>query len=293
MGRKRGKQQHSASKSRRETTGTQPCAGIYETSTGTVELRPDAYRSGAWEILVNGVPSSHISDNPAQLDYEYMRWISIGVSAFIDNNLDPDRLRITHLGGGACTLAWHFADRYPSSRNTVVEIDAKLATLVRDWFPIPAAPRVKIRVGDARTVLESVQPNSRDVIIRDVFSGAITPHSLTTIQFARMAARALAANGLYVANCGDHKELTVARSELMTLAKVFPHVAAIADPPMFKGRRYGNIILLASTLPLPTSGDAMAAALTRQLLGGAVPAQYKDEAEVREFMQGGTVLVDV
>lgn len=270
----------------------EPIAGIYETSTGTVELRPDAYRSGAWEILVNGVPSSHISDDPASLEYEYMRWISIGTSAFIDAHLDADRLRITHLGGGACTLAWHFADRYPKSRNTVVELDAKLTELVRSWFPIPAAPRVKIRVGDARTVVESVQPNSRDVIIRDVFSGATTPHNLTTVQFARLAARALAPDGLYAANCGDHKDLTVARSELVTLAEVFPHVAAIADPPMFKGRRYGNIILFGSHLPFPIAGDATAAAMTRQLLGGGVPAHYKDEAGVREFMRGGSLLVD-
>lgn len=41
-------------------------------------------------------------------------------------------------------MARYFADLYPTSRNTVVELDAKLAEYVRAWFDIPKAPRVKI-----------------------------------------------------------------------------------------------------------------------------------------------------
>ena len=56
---------------------------------------------------------------------------------------------------------------------------------------------------------------------------------------------------------------------------------------MLKGRRYGNIVLAASSAPLPPEGSPAAAALGRELLGGAVPAQYKDAAWARSFV-GGT-----
>ena len=90
------------------------------------------------------------------LDFEYMRWIAAVLDSHIQTHLNPEKLRITHLGGGACSLARYCADVYPSSRNTVVELDAKLAEYVRDWFDIPKSPRVKIRVGDAGTVTRSL-----------------------------------------------------------------------------------------------------------------------------------------
>ena len=78
------------------------------------------------------------------------------------------------------------------------------------------------------------------------------------------------------------------REEIAGLAEVFGHVAVIADPPMLKGRRYGNVILLASGAPLPVEGSDDAARLARQLLGGAVPAQYRDEAWTRRFAAGAS-----
>ena len=50
----------------------------------------------------------------------------------LEEHLDAAKLRITHLGGGACSMARYFADLYPTSRNTVVELDAKLADAIID-----------------------------------------------------------------------------------------------------------------------------------------------------------------
>ena len=264
-----------------------PVAGRYVTSTGEVELRPDPYVADGWEVFVNGVPSSHISADPLRLEYEYMRWIAAGCEAVIDSRLDASRLRVTHLGGGACSLARYFAARYPSARQTVVEVDAELARLVREWFDLPRAPRLKIRVGDARAVADGFRPGSRDVVIRDVFVGAVAPRPVTTMEFLAAVRRGLGPSGLYVANCGDHADLRLARSELRTMATVFARVGVIADPPMLKGRRYGNIVLLASDDGLPVVGDGVSAQLTKRLLAGAVPAQYRDDAWTRAFMAAG------
>lgn len=264
-----------------------PEAGRYEISTGTAELVPDEYAPGSWVLHVNGVPSSHVDpEHPERLDFEYMRWIAAVVAAHVGAHLDPAGLRVLHLGGGACSLARFFAAEYPAARQVVVELDGRLAELVREWFDLPRAPLLRIRVGEARAVTESLTPGTRDVVVRDVFAGAVTPEPLTTVEFARHVRRVLAPGGLYVLNCGDTRDLAGARAELAALSEVFEHVAAVADPAMLKGRRYGNIVLAASAAPLPAEGSAEAAALTRELLGGAVPARYQDRAWVRSFVAG-------
>ena len=256
-------------------------AGTYEISTGKLVVEPDPFRDGAFILNVNGVPSSHlIPDEPRSLEFEYMRWIAAAVE-----NLAPGKC-LLHLGGGGCSLPRYFADLWPDSHNTVVELDAKLAKLIRELAPIPASPRVKIRVGEARAITEGFPPNRFDVIIRDVFAGATTPKPLTTQEFFQHAHATLCPGGLYAANCGDHSDLQGAKAELAGMAEVFEHVAVIADPPMLKGRRYGNIILIDSDTELPTDGSPTAATISKPLLSGAVPAHYRDEDWTRHFFSG-------
>lgn len=261
-------------------------AGVYPISTGEAELVPDGYHADGWLLLINGVQSSHvIVGEPRQLDFEYMRWIAAVVSSHVQEHLDDKKLRITHLGGGACSMARYFADLYPTSRNTVVELDAKLAEYVRAWFDIPKAPRVKIRVGEAGAVTATFAPASRDVLIRDVFAGDTTPEPLTTVEFTRTVAESLAPGGLYILNCGDGPALTGARAEASALLEVFEYVCIVADSAMLKGRRRGNVIIAGSHAPLPEAGSVQAAAIARELMGGGVPAQYWDTARVRQFVR--------
>ena len=249
---------------------------FHEIDTGVAEVlhEPD----GSMVLLVNGVPSSHIvPGEPTRLDFEYMRWMA----DFLDNAYPDEakpKSRLTHLGGGACTLARYFAAAWPGSRSTVVEIDSELAVLSRELFDVPRSPTVKIRVGDAREVTDAFKPATRDVIIRDVFSSATTPRNLTTVEFYQAAWTSLSEGGFYVANCGSHSDLKEAKEELAGMLEVFPHVAAIADPPMLKGRRYGNIVLIGAGSPLEASD-----ALTRNLLKGGVPAHFKGDQWCRRL----------
>lgn len=263
--------------------------GKYPISTGVAELIEDDYTPGGWVLEINGMESSHIVlDDPRALDFEYMRWIAAAVETYAESTLDTEKLRLTHLGGGACSMARYFVDVYPKSRNTVVELDAKLAEYVRQWFSLPQAPQLKIRVGEARAVTETFTAQSRDIIIRDVFAGYITPEPLTTLEFTRIASESLSHKGLYIINCGDYPELLGAKAEAAAIAEVFEHTCIIADPAMLKGRRRGNIIIAGAHSPLPLDGEYLATQLTKRLLGGAVPAQYKDDRWVRKFAQGAT-----
>lgn len=255
--------------------------------TGTARVEEDPYRSGGLILYINGVPSSHVViGDPQALEFEYMRWIAAVINILVHSREDlaADSLRITHLGGAGCSLARYFADLYPKSRNTVVELDAKLGELVRTWFDIPRAPRVKIRAAEARQAVENFYPSSREIIIRDVFAGDQTPRSLATVEFFQVLKKSLTPTGIYIANCGDHKELLGARAELAGLREVFSHVGVVADPPMLKGRRYGNIILVASDGEIPAEDSFLQRKLAGELLSGAVPAQYHGDAWVKKFV---------
>jgi spermidine synthase len=262
-----------------------PVAGEFSIDTGTCELEPDPYSPNGWVLRVNGVPSSHIDlDDPTRLDFEYMRWIA----ALVDARWDPAaKLRALHLGGGACSLPRYLAAVHPQARQVVVELDGKLAELVRQWFDLPRAPLVRIRVGEAREVTRSLTEASRDLIVRDVFAGSRTPLPLTTVEFTREAKRVLAPDGVYIVNCGDGPDLRMARREAATIASVFAVTAVIADPAMLKGRRYGNIIIAGSDAPL--GGDPN---LVRGLLGGGVPAHLWQDEQVRRFASGAQPLTD-
>ena len=157
--------------------------GIYYIDTGDCELIADQDNSNGWLLRINGVMSSHIDlADPLFLDFEYMRWISPWWNRAGRGTPRP-KLRALHLGGGACSLARYFHAAYPEARQVVVELDGKLAEYVRGWFDLPKAPLMRLRVGEAREVTESLTPQTRDLIIRDVFAGSLTPRPLTTREF--------------------------------------------------------------------------------------------------------------
>ena len=263
--------------------------GVYYIDTGDCELIADQDNSTGWLLKINGVMSSHIDlADPLFLDFEYMRWMA----ALIESRWPPSsaassaaggghKLRGLHLGGGACSMARYFAAAYPDARQVVVELDGKLAAYVRGWFDLPKAPLLRIRVGEARAVTETLTAGTRDFIIRDVFAGAHTPRPLTTAEFTAHAKRVLAPGGVYVANSGDAPDLKNAREDAATIAAAFKHTVIIADPAMLKGRRYGNMVMAGSDVPF--GGDPQ---LRRRLLGGAVPAHLWADAQVRAFAAG-------
>ena len=255
-----------------------PAAGVFEISTGTAELVHAV--DGGWLLSINGAQSSHIDpDRPDTLDFEYMRQAAAVIADRWPGRNEP--LRVLHLGAAGCAMPRYLAHRYPQSRHVAVEIDAELARLAREWFDLPRAPRLRIRVGDAREVTESLREQTRDVVMRDAFAGSVTPEHLTTVEFTESVQRVLTPGGLYLANCGDRRDLRSMRSEIATIADVFAHVELISDPAMFKGRRSGNIIVVAGDSPLPDSAD-----LERALRSDPEPARLMTGDAARSFGSG-------
>jgi spermidine synthase len=262
-------------------------AGVHPISTGTAEIVPDRDDPGGWFVVVNGVPSSYVHvDDPTRLDFEYVRWIGDLLDLLDGDAALPAPLRVAHLGGGGCTLAGYVAATRPGSRQVVFEVDGALVDLVRRAFGIRRDQGIRIRTADARDGVRTLSEDSQDVVIRDVFAGNEVPVALTTLQFCADLARVLAPGGIYVANVADRTEQRHARAEAATLREVFGHVALAAEPSQLRGRRYGNVLLLASDAPLPLDQ------LTRRLASGAVRARVVRPERLAELVAGLRPLTD-
>jgi spermidine synthase len=218
--------------------------------TGIAELVTDPDRPGGRTLYLDGTPQSHVDLNdPAHIVFEYIRRL-----AHVVDLAPPGPLRVLHLGGGALTLPRYVAATRPGSGQQVVEIDRALADLVRRELPLDRTARVRLRVGDARNVLAREPALAFDVVVVDVFTAGRMPASLASTEFVALAAHALHPAGTLAVNTADGGGLAFARTMVATVRSVFDKVAVLADPTVLGGKRFGNVVLAASQVPLPVDG---------------------------------------
>ena len=276
---------------RRQQPGEEPEGERPETGGGHVELLADLDRPRAWMLLMDGVPQSHVDlDDPWHLELEYVRRLGhlIDLAAAA-----RQPLRVLHLGAGGLTLARYVAATRPGSSQLAVEADAQVVALVQARLPLdqPArsrsrAGRIRVRVGDAREVLEQQPARSFDVVIADAFAGAATPGHLTSVEFTAAAARALKPPGIFAVNVGDGPPLAHARRRVATVRAVFRHACVIAEAQVLRGRRFGNLVVAASRAELPLDG------LARRAAADPFPARLVEGEALTAFTAGARPITD-
>lgn len=251
---------------------------------GEIELLADADRPGGWLLLVDRIRQSYVDlDDPTYLDFEYVQAFADVVEA-----LSPGPLAVTHVGGGAGTLARWVAHVRPGSPQIVLEPDAELTRLVREKLPFGRSVRVRIRPVGGREGVAGLRDASADVIVLDAFHGGRVPPELTSAEFVADAARVLKPDGVLLVNVADGPPNSYSRRLAATLATALPETLAVADPSVLKGRRFGNVVFAASRAPLPYDDIARAAARApfprtvhagpalRRYAGGAAPLTDAD-----------------
>jgi spermidine synthase len=235
-------------------------------------------------LLVDGTPQSHVDlDDPTYLSFEYVR--RLGHVA--DLIAEPGRpLSVVHLGAGGLTLARYVAATRPRSRQRAVEVSAQVAAAVRSALPLPRGTTVPVQVADAREALGRMRDTSADLVVLDVFAGARTPAHLTSVELVRDVARVLVLGGVLAANIADGPPLRFARGQVATAAAVFRHLAVMAEPAIWRGRRFGNLVLVGSAQPLPVD------ALARRCAGDPAPARVTAGAPLARFVAGAVPVTD-
>ena len=205
----------------------------------------------------------------------------------IDLAADPGGpLRVVHLGAGALTLARYVAATRPGSRQRAVEVSEEVAAAVRTHLPLARGVKVPVQVDDARAALARLRDGSADVVVLDVFAGSRTPAHLTTAELVSDVARVLVPAGVALVNVADGPGLAFARRQVATWSAGLGTVAAAAEAAVWRGRRFGNVVVAASALPLPTQ------AWVRRCAGDPVPARVVAGEELRRFATGAAVVTD-
>lgn len=229
--------------------------------TGVVELRDDS--DGSTTVWVNNVPSSVLRAERDVLDFEYMRHAAAAIRVW-DGARDDHRWLALHVGAAACTLPRYLTHAHPESRHIAVDVDTALAELARHWWDLPPAPRLRVRTQDGLEALASRAAASLDLIVRDAFAGDTTPAHLTGEPWWAHAARTLRPGGMVVANVAVRPGVASARADVTAATAALGSVLAVAEPAVTKGRRRGNVILVAgpvdrdelrrycASAPLPT-----------------------------------------
>ncbi|CAL9355759.1 spermidine synthase [Streptomyces sp. enrichment culture] len=234
---------------------------------GAAKLMPDIDRERAWLLTVDGAPQSYVDlDDPTHLEFEYARRLAHVVDAAADEGAPLD---VVHLGGGALTLPRYVAATRPGSRQDVVEADLGLLALVTEHLPVPEGSGITVHGADARAWLGDAPARSADLVVGDVFGGSRVPAHLTSVAYAREVERVLRPGGAYAANLADGAPFAFLRSQLATFAAVFGELALIAEPAVLRGRRFGNVVLVASHTPPDT------ARLARRAAADAFPARVE------------------
>ncbi|ONI61374.1 spermine synthase [Leifsonia sp. ALI-44-B] len=250
-------------------------------------IEADRFVPDSFQLVVDGTPQSHVNvGDPSQLHFEYIQRIG----HVIDELGTPGSpVTAIHLGAGAFTLPRYIDATRPGSRQQVLELETDLVPFVREHLPLPKRANIKVRYGDARESLGKLPAGlfgTADIVVVDIFGGSRTPAHVTSQEFYRLAASLLAPQGIMAINIADGPGLAFARGQAATVASVLPHVAAMAEAQVLKGRRFGNVVLVASGEPLPLDY------IPRLLAGGPHPAQAVHGKALAEFIRSAPIVTD-
>ncbi|HEY3748424.1 MAG TPA: fused MFS/spermidine synthase [Pseudonocardiaceae bacterium] len=253
-----------------------------QVDTGIAELVSDPDRPGGRTLFVDGTPQSHVDlDDPTYLAFDYVRRL-----AHVVDLAPSGPLRALHLGGGALTLPRYVAATRPGSGQQVVEIDGALLDLVRKELPLDRAAKMRLRTGDARDVLTRVPAGAFDLLVVDVFAGGRMPATVSSAEFADLAARALRPTGVLAVNLADGNGLAFARGYVATVRTAFDQLALLADPTVLSGKRFGNLVLVAGRTDLPVRG------YVQRTASDPFPGRVLHGAELDRFTSGAKPVTD-
>jgi len=254
---------------------------------GGVFLVPDAGRPSAYTLRMGRTDQSYVDlDDPRYLEFDYVQRLADALDLVAPPG---ERIRIVHVGGALMTLPRYVAATRPHSAQIVLEPDAELTEFVRRHVPLPRQSGIKVRATAGREGIAELRDDYADVVIVDAFAGSRVPAELTTTEFFADVRRVLGSGGVLMLNITD-KGLEYARRVTAAAAKTFANVTLSTEPSTLKGRRFGNIIVLAADRELPL--DELAARSARsaypyrvltgarldQLIAGAAPFTDADSA---------------
>ena len=255
-----------------------------ETTYHCLSIETDPARGTGRILVLDGLQHSYVDlEDPTYLDFEYVQAMASVVDTAFPRR---EPVRAYHLGGGGLTLPRYLDVARPGTRSLVFEIDAGVVQVDTERLGQELGEGIDVRVGDGRLVLDDLHGADFDVVVGDAFGGVSVPWHLTTVEAVGGIRRALADDGVYVANLIDHGRLAFARAAVATIAEQFDHVVLLSDPDVLAGDDGGNLVAVASASPVDT------AALTERMADRETGWDQLTGAELRAWVGNAPVLND-
>jgi len=241
------------------------------------EVLPEPSRPWRRLLRMDGEDAAHVDiEHPERIEFAYVRRLADVADLVAPKGHPIDAL---HLGGGGFTLPRYIAATRPRSRSEVAEIDQGVLELARQHLGLRTSRELRVRVADARHVVERRRDASADLVVLDAFEGAEMPGHLVTAEFAREARRVLRPRGLFAANVIDVPPLEATRRLGATLAFAFAQVVVVGPRKVLRGRVGGNAVLVAGQR---VPGGALRVRASR----GAPPEIVLGGDALRSFIAG-------
>ena len=238
-------------------------------------------------MVVNGRTEQSWVDpgDPLRPEFEYVQRIAEVLEETVLARPASERVRVVHIGGGGLTLPRYVEARRPHTAQVVLEPDEALTEQVRAKLPLPRHSGIKVRGVDGRTGAAQLPSACTDLIIVDAFAGASVPAELATTEFFADLTRTLRHGGLAVMNLTDSAPFAWARRCLAGFTDTLGQVAVSAEAPVWKGRRFGNLIVLAGT-------EVPVQPIERRLAGAPFPYRLLHGRELARWIGGAPPFTD-
>lgn len=209
-------------------------------------------------VRVGDTDQSYVDlDDPTHLEFDYVQRMAEVLDAHAPAG---QRLRVIHVGGAGMTLARYLVATRPSSHQIVLEPAEQLTAQVRELLPLPSRSGIKVRPVDGRAGIAMMRDHYADLVVIDAFAGSQVPAELTTVEFLTDVHRVLVAGGTVMINITDRGPFEYGRRCAAAATSVFSDVLLSAEPATLKGRRFGNVVIVAGKAELPYYSLARTAA---------------------------------
>ena len=241
-------------------------------------------RPGSFLVRVDGRDQSLVDlEDPSRLAFDYVRRLGDVLDAVAEPGTP---VRVLHVGGAGLTLPRYVAATRPTSWQVVLEPDADLTARVREELPLPRRSGIRVRAVDGRAGLSALREDSVDVVVLDAYVDGRVPEGLVTAEAVEAMARVVGPGGRVLLNLADRAPFPLVRDAVAGLRQRFASLLVSAEPATLKGRRAGNVLVVAGP------DEAPLALLARRAATSAAPYRVLRGAEVGSAFGGGSARHD-
>lgn len=233
---------------------------------------------------VEGAAQSTVKpDDPRHLALPYARLVPACL-AFVEN---PRRMLIAGLGGGSLPRFFHH--HFPEMEIDVVELDAAVVEVAREYCGLVEDGRLRVHVEDGRDFVET--HGSYDVVVLDTYGANSIPPHLSTLEFLTGVRAALSPAGVAIANIWGRTWNPLYAHMILTFRAAFAdvHILDVPQPgtKLFVGLQEPRTMSRDTLLAYATAVSSQRA-FTYDLPGAIAGIRNSDLETVR----GGAILRD-